>query len=98
VAYITVYTGDPIPEAKAWPNLKSWIRQKFIKWDERQNCYVALKKQVIKRAEPVVQIEETEEVQEETEENFVVEFENIVEPKKQKRRGRPRKKKVDLYK
>ena len=33
--YVTVYPGDPIPEADTWPNQKTWIDGGFIKWVER---------------------------------------------------------------
>lgn len=34
-SYVQVYPGDPVPEAEFWPNKKSWIRQKFIKFVEQ---------------------------------------------------------------
>ena len=33
--YVTVYPGDPIPEAATWPSTKSWVDGGFIKWVER---------------------------------------------------------------
>lgn len=89
MSYVTVKPGEPIPEAKFWPNLKSWIRQKYITYDAASGTYVALKEQKVKRVGSTPKIEKTAEP-------VVKPITEEVAEEKPKKRGRPKRKKVEL--
>jgi hypothetical protein len=89
MSYVTVKPGEPIPEAEFWPNVKSWERQKYIKFDASQGVWIALKEQKVKRSgsAPEVKKAAKPEAKPVTEE---------VSEEKPKKRGRPKRKKVEL--
>ena len=88
MVYVEVHPGDPVPEAEGWPNLKSWIRRKFVRWDEPTQCYVACRRQTIKRAPEPAPLAMPEPVTEAPEPVAVSEPVTEAQTPKAKKRGR----------